>query len=398
MDALALANQLEAISANPETITALSDDNTRRRLCEAAMKLSLALEAGGDSIHRITNAPLELALSRVGAQCGLWKTLAQDDASASFTHQQLAAQTNVDPVLMKRLLRYYQSKGMVKQTGPDSYESSNVTKALATPGGAGGIGYFAEMVYPALMGIPEFLRKTNHANPTNPDYCPWHVGHKTDESPFAYLGKRPEMMEFFLPWMAGQRDGMPAFLDVFDFEKEVGMGTDPSVPVFVDVGGAIGHQCVLFKERYPSCAGRIVLQEQAHVIDQVKAAPLPGFDGIETQSYDFWGPEPLHGARVYYLRNVLHDWPDHKVKEILQNIKAGMSEDSVILIDEMVLPDEGTPWRAAGLDMDMLACLAASERTSEEWNKVIDDAGLVLVKSVQYTVQCNDCILICKRK
>lgn len=84
--------------------------------------------------------------------------------------------------------------------------------------------------------------------------------------------------------------------------------------------------------------------------------------------------------------------------EILRNIQAGMTEDSVILIDEMVLPEMGTPWRAASLDMDMLACLAAVERSAQEWAKVIDDAGLTVVKTVQYTVQCDDCILICKQK
>lgn len=75
-----------------------------------------------------------------------------------------------------------------------------------------------------------------------------------------------------------------------------------------------------------------------------------------------------------------------------------MSENSVILIDEMVLPAVGTPWRAAGLDMDMLACLAAVERSAEEWAKLIDDAGLEIVKTVQYTIQCSDCILVCKQK
>lgn len=151
------------------------------------------------------------------------------------------------------------------------------------------------MTYPALMGIPEFLRKTNHVNPSNPDFCPWHVGHKTEESPFSFLSSHPECMSYFLPWMAGQRDGMPAFLDVFDFENEVGFGSDDSAPIFVDVGGAVGHQCILFKQRYPQTSGRIVLQEQAHVVEQVKGMPLPGFEGIDAKAYDFWQPETLKG-------------------------------------------------------------------------------------------------------
>ncbi|CAG9972466.1 unnamed protein product [Clonostachys byssicola] len=398
MDATTLTDQLEAVLAKPETLSGLDNDVTKRRLSEAAFRLNLALEAGGDTIHRLTNAPLELALSRVGVQTGLWTALTKENALLPLTNSQLAKETKIDPALLKRLLRYYQSKGMVAQTGEDAFAPNNITKALASVGGSSGINYFAEMIYPALMGIPEYLRKTEHANPSNPDFCPWHVGHKTEESPFSWLNTHPECMGYFLPWMAGQREGNPEFLDSFDFEKEVGAGSDSSAPVFVDVGGAIGHQCILFKSRYPQYSGRIVLQEQAHVIEQVKAAPPPGMDGIDAQTYDFWGPQQLKGARAYYLRNVLHDFPPHKAKEILTNIKAGMTEQSVILIDEMVLPEIATPWRAASLDMDMLACLAGVERSAKEWGEIFEAVGLELVRTVQYTVQCNDCIMVLKQK
>lgn len=104
------------------------------------------------------------------------------------------------------------------------------------------------------------------------------------------------------------------------------------------------------------------------------------------------------GARAYYLRNILHDWPDYKVKKILTNIQAGMTDNSVILIDEMVLPEKGSSWRSTGLDITMLACLAAVERSESEWVRLIDDSGLKIIKKVQYTVQCNDCILVLQRK
>ncbi|OAK94638.1 S-adenosyl-L-methionine-dependent methyltransferase [Phaeosphaeriaceae sp. SRC1lsM3a] len=397
MDASALADQIEAILGNPSSLIGVDDAAVKRRLSEAAYRLNRSLEAGGDSIHRITTAPLELALSQVGVQIGLWTAMTNEGASGPFTNAELAEQTKVDPVLLKRLLRYYQSRGMVSQIDDDAYAPSNITKALATVGGGAGISYHAEMIYPALMSIPKYFCETDYKNPSNPNFCPWHVGHKTEESPFHWLTTHPEHFGYFLDWMAAQRDGMPQFLDIFDFETEVGFGSDDKAPVFVDVGGAMGHQCVLFKQRFPELASRIVLQEQAHVVKQVKAAPMPGFEDIEAQAYDFWGPQHLKGARAYYLRNILHDWPDHKVKEILTNIKAGMTDNSVILIDEMVLPEKGSSWRSTGLDMSMLACLAAMERSESEWLSLIDDSGLKVVKKVQYTIQCNDCILVLQR-
>lgn len=56
MDATKLATQIEAALESPEALSGVNDAFTRRRLSEAASKLNLALEAGGDTIHRITNA------------------------------------------------------------------------------------------------------------------------------------------------------------------------------------------------------------------------------------------------------------------------------------------------------------------------------------------------------
>lgn len=44
-------------------------------------------------------------------------------------------------MIAERLLRYYQSKSMVTQVGEDAYEPSNISRALATTGGAAGISY-----------------------------------------------------------------------------------------------------------------------------------------------------------------------------------------------------------------------------------------------------------------
>lgn len=55
-----------------------------------------------------------------------------------------------------------------------------------------------------------------------------------------------------------------------------------------------------------------------------------------------------------------------------------MAPNSVILIDEMVLPNSGTHWQAAQLDMIMMINLAAKERSNKEWNLLLNDAGLQL--------------------
>ena len=154
-----------------------------------------------------------------------------------------------------------------------------------------------ETISPALTALPQYLRETGYKNPSDMSYCPWHVGHRTAQSPFDWLQSHPEHMEVFLPWMTVQREGLPIFLDVIDFQKEFAQEiTDDSTAVFVDVGGAMGHQCVALKQRHPELRGRIVLQDQAHIIEQVKANPMPGFDGIGVESYDFFTPQTIRGT------------------------------------------------------------------------------------------------------
>jgi len=53
-----------------------------------------------------------------------------------------------------------------------------------------------------------------------------------------------------------------------------------------------------------------------------------------------------------------------------------MSEKSRILIEEMVLPNSGVDWAATHTDLTMMACFAAKERTQEQWESLLDSAGL----------------------
>ncbi|CAJ2500565.1 Uu.00g034180.m01.CDS01 [Anthostomella pinea] len=200
-EAKAIADRLESLINDPHVSGAALDDDTRRRLREGGLKLSLLMEAPGDTIHRISNTPLQLAIDRIGVETHLFEIMAEAEGSV-FTNGELASKTNVDPVLMKRLLRYYQSCGMLSQPSDDSYSSNNITKALASTGGQSGINYFFEMVSPSFMAFPSFLRENGYRNPTDPNHCPWHLGHRTDLSPFPWLQTHPEHFGYFLPWMA----------------------------------------------------------------------------------------------------------------------------------------------------------------------------------------------------
>ena len=65
-------------------------------------------------------------------------------------------------------------------------------------------------------------------------------------------------------------------------------------PLFVDVGGGTGQQCVAMRERWPELKGKVVLQDLPSVVNGVQ---LP--EGIDVMAYDFFTKQPVTGKTSY---------------------------------------------------------------------------------------------------
>ncbi|KAI1502983.1 S-adenosyl-L-methionine-dependent methyltransferase [Biscogniauxia marginata] len=391
----ALVQQIELIVRHAETNPELINETLRRRLGEAGSKLSMVMEPPHETVHRIGGTPLQAALAHVGIEKGIFKLITSHD-NLGVSGLTLAQQTKTDPSLMKRLLRYYQSLGMVSQLGEDSFGPSNITKNLTSPICSVGITFYFQVLSQAFLAVPQLLNEINYKNPTDPNLCAWNIAHQTDEPPWKWLQAHPELSATVSNWMAVHRDGLPSFLDAIDFEQEFGQETTESTPLLVDVGGGVGQQCVAFRQRHPTLPGRVILQDLPQVIAQAESSPLPGFrdGGIEVQAHNFFTPQPVKGARAYYLRNILHNFTDDDCRKILEGIKLSMSQQSVILIDEIVLSETGAPLTASQMDMTMLTSQAARERSEIDWKSFLDGAGFAIVKQCKYSYEYQDAVLV----
>ncbi|KAL8921175.1 MAG: hypothetical protein Q9172_004137, partial [Xanthocarpia lactea] len=167
-------------------------------------------------------------------------------------------------------------------------------------------------------------------------------------------------------------------IDVFPFETilthifgpEPSVTLDPNQVLFIDIGGGRGQICEAFKTRYPHLPGRVIVQD----LPQTLAGATPPH-GIETMPHDFFQPQPVKGAKIYYLRHVLHDWPDANCEAILKNLMEVMDEQSVLLVDDKVLPNVGASMVASALDLGMMMAFAAQERTEAQWGRLMDGVG-----------------------
>ena len=151
--------------------------------------------------------------------------------------------------------------------------------------------------------------------------------------------------------------------------------------MLVDVGGGIGHDLIAFRKVHPSSSlpGKLVVQDIPAVIDTIDPSTLPS--DIQAMKHDFFSPQPIRGAKAYYLSNVLHDWPDKQALMILRQIVQAMSPESMVLINENCLPDICVSTYSACADLNMMTGFGALERTEEQFRALLDEAGLELVKA-----------------
>ena len=160
------------------------------------------------------------------------------------------------------------------------------------------------------------------------------------------------------------------------FPVEEKLQVTGSEPLLVDIGSGLGHDLIAFKAKFPSLSGTLIAQDLPAVIQNVKDLP----HGIQAKAHDFFTPQPVKGAKAYYLRRVLLDWPDRQAREILRMIKIAMNQDSILLINENVLPSDNVPLYLAMLDMHMMAMYSSLNRTEMQFKELLDSVDFQVVK------------------
>ena len=177
--------------------------------------------------------------------------------------------------------------------------------------------------------------------------------------------------------MASQRANQPSWiLDTKLFPHEIFTSHErrPDEVIMVDVGGGAGHQCIALRQAHPDLHGRVILQDLPDTIAMTDRATLQN-SGTEALAHDFMTPQPIKGARVYYMRNVLHDWPDNACLTILKHLRNAMSAESVLVVDEIVVSDSGSGLRQINFDLVMTSVFGAMERTEDQWKALLSSAN-----------------------
>ncbi|KAF2756049.1 S-adenosyl-L-methionine-dependent methyltransferase [Pseudovirgaria hyperparasitica] len=373
----------------------------RRRLWEAARALQTRIEDENTTQHRILGSPLLLIVSRLASDLGIFNALIDNVTPSSVPD--LAVRCKVDERLLARILRYLSSQHLVTESSPSHFTTSVLTRTLAKPAYAAGLRFAHECILPATSAAPAFFESTHYAHPTSPTNTPFQLGQGVSDHMFTWLKQRPALEADFNAMMAEthrwQRSvweqlPLPAVLAdrAAAFPDRTTVETTPSRPLFVDIGGGTGRTCKELKEAFPHLPGRIINQDRAPAL----AAGLT-VDGLEHMEHDFFTPQPITGARVYYLRRVLHNWPRAKCVEILTHCVAAMAADSLLMIDEIVLPERGAHWHLAYADFTMMALFGGGCRSRAEFEGICKEVGLRVVREFVYMVESGETALVAEK-
>lgn len=226
--------------------------------------------------------------------------------------------------------------------------------------------------------MPEYLSNTHYQNPGNTNDGPFQYAHKTPNY-WTWLEQHPRVLQAFQHYLAGVREYRPSLMSsgFYPVEERLvqGLRHDGDAAAFFDVGGGEGHALAESIEKVPTWTGRLVLQEQEPAVQIAKMKPRASL--IELTVHDFFKPQLVKGAQAYYMRYILHDWPDEECRTILRHLKDAMQPGySKILIHECVVADRNAPWQHTALDIYMTALLATQERTEREWRELLSSVGL----------------------
>lgn len=297
------------------------------------------------------------------------------------------------------------------ESSESSYIATALSKAATIPHLEAYIVHTYENAAKSTMRMPEYFRSRGYKSPTDGSDGPFQFAQETSLPYFDYLHADPVRSDRFNICMNGNKGLRRHWVDWYPVQNELLNRSREGEVLLVDMGGGNGKHLEVFLRKFPGeTKGRLILQDLPGTI---KA--LAGLDeGIRPMVHDIFEAQPVKGrhlpppplsltftlsipfavlamiltdtviktgAKAYYTHFLLHDFPDDKCRDMLRHVASSMEPGySRILLNEIVLPSVACPSFFAAADITMMAVLAGQQRTKEQWVKLVESAGLTVVK------------------
>lgn len=116
----------------------------------------------------------------------------------------------------------------------------------------------------------------------------------------------------------------------------------PSAKV-VDIGGGKGPVSIDLARRFPHLS--FVVQDLPEIVAQGRQQLPKELTNVTFEGANFFEPQPVYGADVYFLRAVLHNCPDKHCIRILQNLIPALKKGAKVVVHDPYLREGVSGWK-----------------------------------------------------
>lgn len=279
--------------------------------------------------------------------------------------EDLAGATGASEASLGRLLRSLAGLGVFAQPEPGRYALTALGETLATgtPGSVRDLALTWMETHYAPFG--RLLEGVCTGEPAASLYY--------GKPFFEWLSFDQEQVERFTGAMANLTDAIRLHA-VADYRL-------PAGECVADLGGADGTLLCAMLQSDPDPRRGIVF-DLPHVVPAARGhiERVGMEDRVEAVGGDFFAEVPP--ADVYLLSMILHDWNDRACTRLLRSIAQAARPGARLVALEFVVPDGDGPHMSKMIDLTMLGMLTGRERSAEEFDALLEGAGLTLNRIV----------------
>ncbi|KIO11687.1 hypothetical protein M404DRAFT_20303 [Pisolithus tinctorius Marx 270] len=261
--------------------------------------------------------------------------------------RELSQTVGLEKGKLARILRVFAFKGCFIEVDTDVFASNRLSLIMKSSNDCGCLTCIhAQDVSQGAGVLYETL--------TEPEYA---MSYEPDKAPMIYVLKRKGLKGSFFDWMkadAKRRENyhyaMIALGPVMGSLSILHHYPWNDVATVCDVGASVGSVSIPLSKAHPHL--KITDQDLPEVLEAARSVwEKEAFEAlrekrVEFLTLDFFKEAPVPGKDVYYLRHIIHDWPDAEAAVILRNISKAMEPHSRLLIHNYVIaganrrPDE----------------------------------------------------------
>ncbi|KAI1443858.1 S-adenosyl-L-methionine-dependent methyltransferase [Annulohypoxylon stygium] len=286
----------------------------------------------------------------------------------------IAKTTGLGPIMTRRMLRHAMTMRVFQEPEPDMVAHTKASKALTDIDTSNWLkGGCKEMWSAALKMVEAATRWPDSQDPKESALALANDGRGGFYDIIANDAARAARFSGTMKTFANS----PAYNPKFIVEHYDWGSLGPNAHI-VDMGGARGHIAIAITSRFLGL--RVTVQDLGQVIKGAeKEVPPELHNRVVFMEHNLFRPQPVHGADVYYIRWVLHNWSDENALNLLRALTPVLKTGSRVVINETCMPEpRKIPlWRERNLrsaDLNMGAIFNARERSVAEWKALITEA------------------------